>query len=184
MKEKIIKLAVFLGIFFTYKLLYAQAIRFNQLIVRDELIVQGTLKVNKLEGLKRDTIITKYLIVKNYLRSHRILRADTIYGPGLPQLGILAQGWYVAGPFTFGSQGFLSQGNVSFEGNAFFRKDVCISAGLFLPVGRKWGIDSVLVGNVKYRGTSFKVTGFTFIDTLGVDTLFIWMNGTWVNIKP
>ena len=175
MKEKIIKLGVFFGILFSYKLLYAQAIRFNQLLVRDELIVQGTLKVNKLEGLRQDTIITKYL------RANRItitfIMTDTISSIGLPPIGILRGGWIVKDVFTH-------EGVTNFQNNIYTYKSVYITAGLFLPVGRKWGTDSVIVGNVKYTGTSFKVTGFTFIDTLGVDTLFIWMNNTWVNIKP
>jgi hypothetical protein len=170
MKEKIIKLGMFLGILLGYKLLYAQAIRFNQLLIRDELIVQGTLKVNKLEGLKQDTIITKYLIVDRYLLSKGKISTDTIY-PWHSLTGYLNGTWTSTGGFYC---------NDIFQ----TRNSAYIKAGLFLPVGRKWGTDSVLVGNVKYKGTTFKVTGFTFIDTLGVDTLFIWMNNTWVNIKP
>jgi hypothetical protein len=171
MKEKIIKLGMFLGILLGYKVLYAQAIRFNQLLVRDELIVQGTLKVNKLVGLKQDTIIVDYLRARKVQIRKNVL-VDTITTNRPDADGFLKGGsWTVTGVLTV-------------RDNVNIHRALKISGGLFLPVGRKWGTDSVIVGNVKYTGTSFKVTGFTFIDTLGVDTLFIWMNETWVNIKP
>jgi len=169
----LIKISIFLGILWTFYVrnLYAQMIKFNQLTVRDELVVLGKLRTNEVLGLQQDTFTTKYikadLVTSRIMKGTKLGRIDTLETKVMRSSGHAIE---IEGNWLLRE-----------ESGLIIRGEIWNYSAFHLPVGRKWGRDSVYVGVKKYYNWS---TGFIFIDTLGVDTLFIWMNNTWVNIKP
>lgn len=146
--------------------LYAQVIRFNELTVRNRLTVLGTLFVNAIEGIG-DTG-KGYLVVDSILVTK--LKVNTLLGqePILPTMNFKAY-------------------QHRFFGRVYFWKQVTFDSSLVIfnspyryAIGYHGTADTIICNGIKYPA----VTGMTFVDTSGGDTLKCYLNGSWVVIAP